>query len=868
MHVSPGDVVNFQGMATDPDQTLPPSALTWQVLLHHNNHIHPHLAATGTSGSFLVDSHGEGTYAYEIILTATDSSGLTNTRSITLPVGASQLPTPWVNQDIGTVGVSGSASYVGGTFSLQGSGTDIWGQVDAFHYVYQTLNGDGEIVARVASMTATHTNAKAGVMIRESLTASSRHAILNVTPAAGIEFMRRLSPGASTTFTSGGNETAPKWLRLSRAGNTFSAYKSNDGVTWTLIGTDTIGMTSQVFIGMAVTSHNNPVLCDASLDNVRVTTSGGNAPPTVSITAPANGATYNAPANITINANASDIDGTVTRVDFYSGVTLIGTDTTAPYSFTWNGVAAGGYSITAKATDNLGATTVSAPVNITVISTGTFGFSDNFSDNAIDPTKWTYGTIQGAIYSGPSAWDATVPALERNQRLEISPRSNVSGDHYNGYLSVATWNLTNARASIEVVQAATGGTTNTELALCVDNRNFLMVSLESGTMRFEQVINGTRSATAINYNSAQHRFWRIRHEVATDSIVFETSADALTWTVRRTVARQLPITAMTIELSSGTWQSVGTPGVTVFDNFILESNTGGPVNIPPAVNITSPLNGAIFNAPANIDITANASDSDGTITRVDFYSGTTLIGTDSSAPYSFTWSSVAAGSYVLTTTATDNGGAVTTSAAVNVTVNGVVTLPAPWLRTDIGSVGFTGDGTFSSGVFTVRGSGTDIWDSVDAFQYVYQPLNGNGQIVARVASIQFTDGWAKAGVMIRETLTPGSRHASMFLTAGNGLAFQRRTATNGISEHNTGGSGVAPYWVRIVRSGNLISAYRSTDGVSWVQVGSTITISMSTNVYIGLAVTSHNNSTSCTATFDNVSVTTGAKYLPTMVDGL
>jgi hypothetical protein len=97
---------------------------------------------------------------------------------------------------------------------------------------------------------------------------------------------------------------------------------------------------------------------------------GGNNPPTVSITSPSNGATFTAPANITINATASDSDGTVTKVDFYQGTTLLGTDTTSPYSNTWNNVAAGSYTLTAKATDNGGAFTTSSPINITVNPAG------------------------------------------------------------------------------------------------------------------------------------------------------------------------------------------------------------------------------------------------------------------------------------------------------------------------------------------------------------------------------------------------------------------------------------------------------------------------------------------------------------------
>jgi hypothetical protein len=96
-----------------------------------------------------------------------------------------------------------------------------------------------------------------------------------------------------------------------------------------------------------------------------------NNPPTVSITSPANGTTFSSPANITITASASDSDGTISKVDFYHGSTLLGTDTTSPYSYIWNNVADGNYVLTAEATDNDDAVTISAQVNITVnTSTG------------------------------------------------------------------------------------------------------------------------------------------------------------------------------------------------------------------------------------------------------------------------------------------------------------------------------------------------------------------------------------------------------------------------------------------------------------------------------------------------------------------
>lgn len=180
-------------------------------------------------------------------------------------------------------------------------------------------------------------------------------------------------------------------------------------------------------------------------------------------------------------------------------------------------------------------------------------------------------------------------------------------------------------------------------------------------------------------------------------------------------------------------------------------------------------------------------------------------------------------------------------------------LPNPWQQSDVGSVAAAGSASVSSGTFTVRGSGADIWGNADGFHYVYQTLTGNGEIVARVTAVQNTDPWAKAGVMIRETLASGSRHAFVCLTPGNGLAFQRRVATGGVSTHTSGGASTAPAWIRLTRSGNTFTAFRSTDGVSWTQVSSD-TIAMATQVFLGLAVCSHSNGTINTSTFDNVRV--------------
>ncbi|MEN3337115.1 MAG: hypothetical protein V7647_791 [Acidobacteriota bacterium] len=184
------------------------------------------------------------------------------------------------------------------------------------------------------------------------------------------------------------------------------------------------------------------------------------------------------------------------------------------------------------------------------------------------------------------------------------------------------------------------------------------------------------------------------------------------------------------------------------------------------------------------------------------------------------------------------------------------TLPSPWLDGDIGNVGVSGSAAYDapSTTYTVKGAGADIWGTADALHYVYQTLTGDGSIVARVASVSNTASWVKAGVMIRDTLDANSQQAMMLVSYSKGLAFQRRTATAGVSTSTAGVLASAPYWVRLDRVSNTISAYQSPDGVTWTLVGSD-TFSMGTTVYIGLGVSSHTTTAAATAQFDNVSIT-------------
>ncbi len=184
-------------------------------------------------------------------------------------------------------------------------------------------------------------------------------------------------------------------------------------------------------------------------------------------------------------------------------------------------------------------------------------------------------------------------------------------------------------------------------------------------------------------------------------------------------------------------------------------------------------------------------------------------------------------------------------------------LPTGWASQDIGSVGIAGSSQFDSatGTFTVAGSGSDVWNTADSGpQYAYETLSGDGSITAKVTSQQNTSGWAKSGVMIRESLASNSKQAFMLVSPSNGTAFQYRAATGGASANTNTAGFAAPYWVRLTRTGSTITGFRSADGVTWTQQG-TATISMASNVYIGLAVTATNNSALSAATFTNVAFT-------------
>jgi hypothetical protein len=162
--------------------------------------------------------------------------------------------------------------------------------------------------------------------------------------------------------------------------------------------------------------------------------------------------------------------------------------------------------------------------------------------------------------------------------------------------------------------------------------------------------------------------------------------------------------------------------------------------------------------------------------------------------------------------------------------------------------------------FTMSAAGTDIYNTADQFTFAYKSLSGDGSIIARVDSIENTDPWAKAGVMIRQGLAPEAQFAGVYATPGNGVRFQARTGNAGSATSDTTVATAeqialrAPVWVKLERVGTTFNGFYSTDGVKWTAMSwNPQTISMVGTVYIGLAVTSHNVNVATTGVFSNAS---------------
>jgi len=557
------------------------------------------------------------------------------------------VPTPWSTRDIGTTGVIGSATFANGAFTVSGAGADVWGAADAFHFTYQSLPGDGSIVARVATVQGSDPWTKVGVMIRQSLGSGSAHAFMLVSSGKGLAFQRRTTANGTTTTTTPTAGGAPRWLRLTRAGQTISAASSADGSTWTTVGQSTIAMTGPVYVGLAVSSHNPSLLASARFEQVTVSAVNVTSPPSVL--------------------------GGAWSTDDIGNVGVAGSATESNGTFTVKGAGA-----------------------------DIWGAEDAF--------RFVFQPLDG---------DGTITA-----RL-----ASLSGSE--------SW----TKAGVMIRDSLTPGSSHATM----------LTSTGKGAAFQRRTLTGGLTTSTSGGAAAAPRWLRIVRRG--NRITGSMSADGTTWT------------------------TIGQDTLTM--------GRGAYVGLVVSSHLTTQRATATFD---KVTVTAESS------------------------------------------------------------------LPQDWAAADIGVTGAAGSSAAAGSTFTVRGAGADIWGTADAFQFAYRPMTGDGSIAARVSAIDGVHAWTKAGVMIRNSLGANAAHATMVVSSGKGLAFQRRTSAGGASTNTVAGSGGAPRWVRLTRSGSTITASVSSDGSRWTTAGQD-TIDMNATVWVGLAVSSHDPARLATAPFDNVLVT-------------
>lgn len=259
-------------------------------------------------------------------------------------------------------------------------------------------------------------------------------------------------------------------------------------------------------------------------------------------------------------------------------------------------------------------------------------------------------------------------------------------------------------------------------------------------------------------------------------------------------------------------------------------------NVPPAVLLRRPTDLSTFAAPATIPIVATATDSDGTVSKVEFFSGTEKLGESTIAPFAFVWNGVSAGAYSITARATDNSGATTTSAPIAVTVTGADAAPSPWRSQDIGKA--FGMANFGAQTFTIRSAGAGMGSATDELHFLWQPWSGDGELIARVDSLRTVTVQSFAGLMFRESLLPGARQVSLVFQTNSRAFLRWRDGITPTLQRAAALTPALPGWVKLSRQGSVFTGSTSVDGITWTSVG-TATVNLPAQCLVGLTASAN-----------------------------
>lgn len=569
-------------------------------------------------------------------------------------VFAQSLPAPWESRDIGGPKADGSATYQNGTFTVTASGDDIAARSDQFHFVYQQVAGDAEVVARVDDVTKADAWSKTGVMIRSSLKDDASHAFVLVSAGKGLAFRSRSANGGSTGNVSGGSGSAPRWVRLARSGGKVTASTSGDGVAWTTIGAADIKLGSTAYVGLATTSDAGAAVTRARLSEVAV--HSGSLP-----------------------------DGLKSK--------------------------------------DIGKPKVAGRA---LHSNGTFRVSGAGEDirDARDEFHYVYRAVVGDVDLRVRV--ASIQNIDQSSKAGVMIRESLADDssHAMAFTSAGRGYAFRRRAETGHASDNTDGGPGTA----------------PGWVRL------VRSGTLIEaYRSADGESWS---SMGSDVILLP-----------ETVYVGVAVTS----------NRKGSAAEGVFNNLSITALDSGP-NQPPSVSLTAPADGTSVAGSTSVAVTANASDPDGSIARVEFFDGNFEIGADATAPYSVSWTALTAGTRSLSAIAYDDQGASTRSATITVTVQAAAGHAVPILLTA------PSNGATFAGPATITMSAAP---AVAASPFARMDFFANGALVGSDASSPYSVVWQNA---------PAGTYSLTAVAYDGGSGFASTSPASVVTVTSTGAS--------------------------------------------------------------------------------
>lgn len=428
------------------------------------------------------------------------------------------------------------------------------------------------------------------------------------------------------------------------------------------------GLAAGEYTITAKATDNNKATAVSSAVSFKVAAPAGKVAPTVSLKATTATTNLVAPAKISFTADAADKDGSVTLVEFFNGGTKIGEATKAPYTIQLDGLAAGDYAITAKATDDSKLTAVTSAINFKVTAPVEKA-APSVTLKATTATASLVAPAKVAFTADASDKDGSVVLVEFfNGSQKVGEATNAPFTLQLDGLKAGDYTITAKAKDKDGLQTTSQAVSFKVAAEPVASKIAPKVSLmnpsDGQTFAAGSNIVVAADATDEEGTIAKVEFWANGQKLGED----DTAPYEITW--NKVQASPYTIVAKAIDNSGLSANSASV-------NISVKTEAA---NQAPIVSVST--DAVNYEAPAKVKITATASDKDGSIAKVEFFAGNEKIGEDATAPYAIEWSKSETGSYAITAKATDNKGLSTTSGQVNIVVAGKKKAPSVKLTAD------------------------------------------------------------------------------------------------------------------------------------------------------------------------------------------